>query len=182
MACRFVGGIPNGANPMTSPLGQDVLHWRDGSWHEIGWESWMHFRGLKTPWIPLPHVGPGEHYFVVCVQEDGRLFNILPHRYLIDNDGRIARDNYFGVLSAGEIERFEALDKRRYEYPQRHPLNDKENDEFGALRNRLWRSWLPTAGAMRQLMTVFPAMPHEDDAAWNVLAASGVTLPSYGRA
>jgi hypothetical protein len=116
------------------------------------------------------------------VQEDGRLFNILPHRYLIGSDGRIVRDNYFGVLSASEIERFEALDKCHYEYPQKHPLNDKENKEFASLRDRLWRSWLPPDGAMRQLMTVFPAMPHEDDAAWNVLAASGVAMPSYGRA
>jgi alanine dehydrogenase len=28
-----------------------------------------------------------------------------PHRYLIDRDGRIADDRFFGVLSDGEIER-----------------------------------------------------------------------------
>jgi hypothetical protein len=86
------------------------------------------------------------------------------------------------VLSASEVEHFEALNKRHYEYPQKHPINDKEKDEFDALRDRLWRSWLPPDGAIRQLMTVFPAMPHEGDAAWNVLPACGVALPSYGRA
>ena len=168
---------------MTSSLGQDVLHWRDGSWHLIeSWDDWMRFAGWQKPWSPLPHVGPGEHYFVVCVKEDGRLFNILPHRYLIDGDGRIAPDNYFGVLSAQEIERFEGLNKRHYAYPQTHPLSEKENQEFGSLRDRLWRSWLPPAGAMRELMRVFPALPNEGDAAWKVLAASGVAMPSYGQA
>jgi hypothetical protein len=63
---------------MTSSLGQDVLHWRDGSWRLIEkWDDWVRFTGWQKPWAALPYVGPGEHYFVVCVQEDGRLFNIL---------------------------------------------------------------------------------------------------------
>lgn len=168
---------------MVSPLGQDVLHWRDGSWHAIeNWDNWMRFAGWEKPWEPLSHVGPGEHYFVVCVQNNGRLFNILPHRYLVDGEGRIVPDNYFGILSPGEIERFRALNKRHYESPQTQPLSEQENQEFGALRNRLWRSWLPPAIAMRELMRMFPAMPNEEDAAWKVLAASGVALQSYGRA
>ena len=114
--------------------GQQVLHWRDAAWHRIAWQSWMSFRALNADFAPLPDVTAGEHRFVVCIVEDGRLFNILPHRYLIDPDGRIADDRYFGVLSDTEIERYEALNKRHHEYPQAQPLTKAEQTEFDAIR------------------------------------------------
>jgi hypothetical protein len=104
--------------PTTLDEGQQVLHWRDGAWHHIAWNDWSKFRELGAAFLSLPHVTAGEHRFVVCIVEDGRLYNILPHRYLIDQDGRIADDRYFGVLSVGEIGRYEALNKRHYEHPQ----------------------------------------------------------------
>lgn len=64
----------------------------------------------------------GEHHFVVCIVEDGRLYNIIPHRCLVDQDGRIADDRHFRVLSDVEIERYRALNERHYEYPEAHPL------------------------------------------------------------
>ncbi|MGH6776767.1 MAG: hypothetical protein ACRECL_01970 [Bradyrhizobium sp.] len=155
--------------------GQQVLHLRDGTWHGIPWVSWLKFRGIGEGWAPLPHVRAGEHYFVVCVVEDGRLFNILPHRYLIDRDGRIIDQRYFGVLSPEEIEQFETLDRRHYEYPQTSPLSEAEQRTFDAFRDRLWRSWLPPAEAVRELTRAATAVPDETDAAWNVLEACGFT-------
>jgi hypothetical protein len=165
-----------------SSLGQQIFHWRDGSWHLIeSWDAWLRFTGWQKPWNPLPNVGSGEHYFVVCVHEAGRFFNILPHRYLVDDVGRIVHEHYFSVLSPDEIERFKALNERYYESPQTHPLSETENKDFEAIRDRLWRSWLAPAAAMRELLRVIPALPQEGDAAWRVLAASGVVLSS-GRA
>jgi hypothetical protein len=93
-----------------------VFHLRDGAWHRVDWASWSRFRDvLKQGFAPLPHVGAGEHHFVVCVVRDGRLRNILPHRYLIDDEGRRIDDHYFGVLSESQIARFEALNERYYE-------------------------------------------------------------------
>jgi hypothetical protein len=70
----------------------------------------MRFHGLgEEGWAPIPEVRAGEHYFVFCAAADGRLHNIIPHRYLVDDAGRIIGDGYFGVLSAEEIERFEGL-------------------------------------------------------------------------
>jgi hypothetical protein len=112
---------------------------------------------------------------VVCIVEDGRLYNIIPHRYLIDRDGRVADDRYFGVLSDGEIERYEALNKRHYEFPEAHPLNEDERREFDAIRDRLWRSWLPPVEAVRELTRTAVALPDENDAAWNVLEACGIS-------
>jgi hypothetical protein len=154
--------------------GQQVLHWRDSAWHRIAWQDWINFRELHGAFAPLPFMTAGEHRFVVCIVEDGRLYNILPHRYLIDRDGRIAGDRYFGVLSDGEIERYETLNKRHYEYPEAHPLNDEERREIDAIRGRLWRSWLPPVEAVRELTRAAVALPDENDAAWDVLEASGL--------
>ena len=162
--------------PMVSlDEGLQVLHWRDGAWHPIAWQDWMNFRALAEPFAPLPYVTAGEHHFVVCAVEDGRLYNIHPHRYLIDRDGRMADDRYFGVLSDGEIERYEALNKRHYEYPQAHPLTKEEQAEFDAIRDRLWRSWLPPVEAVRELTRAAVALPDENDAAWSVLEACGMS-------
>jgi hypothetical protein len=155
--------------------GQQVLHWRSGAWHRIAWQDWMNFREQGASFAPLPFVTAGEHHFVVCAVEDGRLFNILPHRYLIDRDGRIADDRYFGVLSNAEIERYRALDRRHYEYPQAHPMNDEEQAEFDAIRNRLWHSWLPPVEAVRELTRAAVALPDENDGAWSVFEACGIS-------
>ena len=158
-----------------------VLLWRDGAWHPIEWACWMSFRGIGESFVPLPEVGAGEHHFVVCAVEDGRLFNIIPHRYLIDRDGHIADDRYFGVLSDSETERYRALSKRHYEYPEAHPLTEDEQKEFDAIRDRLWRSWLPPVEAVRDLTRAAVALPDENDAAWNVLEACGISRGVSGR-
>lgn len=152
-----------------------VLHWFEHSWRRIDMESWMSFRGLAEPWQPLPNVRAGKHYFLYCIIEGDRLCQILPHRYLVDGDGRIADDGYFGVLSLDEINRYKALNKRHYEYPQTHPLNGPEQVEFDGIRERLWQSWLPPSYAMCELMRVVSAMPHADDPAWQALEAAGLS-------
>jgi hypothetical protein len=155
---------------------QYVLHLRGGDWERIPWESWLTFLVKGQTWAPLPHVRDGEHYFVVCIAGDGRLFNIHPHRYLIDRDGRIvADDRYFGALSDDEIEQFKVLNRRHYEYPQSSPLTEAEPRIFDAIRDRLWRSWLPPAEAARKLPLVAGALPDESDTAWHFLEACGIT-------
>jgi len=155
--------------------GQQVLHLRNGVWHRIAWEDWMSFRELGETFAPLANVTAGEHHLVVCIVEDGRLYNIIPHRYLIDRNGRIADDRCFGVLSDTEIERYRTLNGRHYEYPESNPLTKAEQAEFEAIRDRLWRSWLPPVEAVRELTRAAVALPDEDDAAWNVLEACGIS-------
>jgi len=148
---------------------------RDGAWHCIAWQDWMSFRELDAPFVPLPHVTAGEHRFVVCIVEDGRLHNIIPHRYMIDRDGRIANDHYFGVLSDFEIKRYRALKKRLKPCQKAHPLNTDEQTELNSMRDRLWRSRLPPAEAARELTRVTAALPDANDAAWHVLEACGIS-------
>jgi hypothetical protein len=72
----------------------------------------MRFHALGNPFAPLPRVTEGAHHFVVCIVEDGRLQNVVPHRYLIDRDGRIADDGN-SVLSDVEIGRYQRLIMQR---------------------------------------------------------------------
>jgi hypothetical protein len=144
-----------------------IFHWNEAArtWDQKSWQDWMCFMGVGDgpqgeKFRPLPGIRAGDHYFVVCiVDEDRTLYNILPHRYLIDHDGRIVDDRYFGVLSEAETELYEALNKRAYQYPQTHPLNDKEKTEFDTTRGRLWRSWLPPRDAAMVLIRQLPGFP-----------------------
>jgi hypothetical protein len=42
-------------------------------------------------------VTSGIHYFVTGVHENGATINIIQHKYLIEPDGRIGRDNFAGL-------------------------------------------------------------------------------------
>ena len=49
----------------------------DGEWRRVTWQDWLSFRELGCPFVPLPGVIEGDHHFVVCFVEDGRLNNII---------------------------------------------------------------------------------------------------------
>jgi hypothetical protein len=107
-----------------------VLHWCAPSWRRIDVHAWDTFHELHLPWAPLSGVRAGDHRFVVCFVKDSRLRDIVPHRYLIDDAGRIIDGHYFGVLSGAEIERLEFLAKAR-------PASAAERAELESLRERL---------------------------------------------
>jgi hypothetical protein len=50
-----------------------------------------------------------------------------------------------------------------------------EVDRFLRGRDRLWRSWLPPIEAVRDLTRAAVALPDENDAAWKVLEACGIS-------
>jgi hypothetical protein len=75
-----------------------VLHWlpEEDRWVEIDWDDFAAFREFLTPFRPLPGVAGGVHYFVVCICGDGQTYNIIPHKYLVEPNGKIGRDNFYG--------------------------------------------------------------------------------------
>lgn len=79
------------------------------------------------------------------------------------------------MLSGAEIERYQRLSKRHYEYPEANPLTKQEQTEFDAIRDRLWRSWLPPVEAVCELTRAAVALPDENDAACNVLEACRIS-------
>jgi hypothetical protein len=52
----------------------------------------------NKPFEPLRGVRGGIHYFIVAIcDEDGTPLNLIDHKYLIEKDGRVARDNFAGL-------------------------------------------------------------------------------------
>jgi hypothetical protein len=78
--------------------GMRALHWlpEQDLWAEIDWNDFLAFRAFYVPFKRLPGVAAGVHYFVVCVCADEQTYNIIPHKYLVDPDGKISRDNFYG--------------------------------------------------------------------------------------
>lgn len=138
--------------------GPMVFHWNPATseWAPILWDAWMHFRALRGDFRPLNGVKSGDHYFVVCiVDNDGTLYNILPHRYRLDADGRIT-DHYFDDLTEEErafVSKWQV---------DRNVPRGADADKFDALRWRMWRGNLPPADAAGALIRNLPGFPATD--------------------
>jgi hypothetical protein len=80
-------------------LGYFALHWlpHENRWETISWDAWGAFREIAQPFAPLPGVSGGIHYFVTGVHGHGATINIITHKYLIQPDGLIGRDNFAGL-------------------------------------------------------------------------------------
>lgn len=75
-----------------------VLHWlpAEARWDLIPWSAWMSFRAIFDPFKPLPGITSGVHCFIVCIHGDDYVFNLIPHKYLIEPDGQIGPSNFMG--------------------------------------------------------------------------------------
>lgn len=152
-----------------------VLHWneRAATWEPFRWDDWMAFRGYGDNFRPLLGVREGDHYFVVCVVDEERtLYNILPHRYRIDRDGRIT-DHEFDDLTP---------DDRAFVSKwniSRDVPTGADGERFDSLRDRMWRSWLPPKHAAATLIQNLPGFPATGDErpAMSFLRAFGI-VPS----
>lgn len=136
-----------------------VLHWNEQTkvWEPVRWDDWMSFRGLGDAFRPLLNVRAGFHTFVVCVvDEDRSLYNILPHRYRIDGDGRIT-DHNFSDLTDEDLAFVAKWDLSRV------VATGADAERYDNLRLRLWRSWLPEPEAARALIDNLPGFPKTDE-------------------
>jgi hypothetical protein len=150
-----------------------VLHWNEAArtWNKILWSDWMKFRAFRDEFRPLSDIRAGDHCFVVCVTDEHQnLFNILPHRYRLDRDGRIT-DHHFDDLSTSERAFIS-----KWQLSQEAPTG-ADADRRDALRERMWRSWLPTQEAATILIRHLPGFPTSsfDRPAIEFLSAFGIT-------
>src|SRR2546430_14893488 len=83
-----------------------ILHWDEceAVWAELSWRDWVRFRGFdESGFHLLVGAEAGEHFFLVCILGDrGELCNVIPHRYVMSADGRLAYG--FDGLEAWERE------------------------------------------------------------------------------
>lgn len=136
----------------------------------IPWDEWMKFRGDFGDRVPLQGVRNGDFSFVVCiVDEHQALFNIIPHRYRLDADGKITPHS-FDDLTAEERRQVEHLVLLR-------APSEKEQARLNELRERQWRGNLPTDAAALALVRDLPGFPVSDTSrpVWSFLKTFGIT-------
>jgi hypothetical protein len=75
-----------------------ALYWlpEEDRWEEIDWKAFLAFREWVVPFAPLPGVNGGVHYFVACICDDKKTYNIVGHKYLVEPNGKIGHDNFYG--------------------------------------------------------------------------------------
>ena len=151
-----------------------ILHWDDkeGRWFPVTLDQWISFRRTNQDWRPLSGALVGEHCFVVCIVDRARtLFNIIPHRFQLDDEGRITHNN-FDDLSTAERSKLSDLTISTN-------LSDEDKAELLQLQERQWRSNLPTLKAAKILMRELPGVPADDTRrpVWDFLKALGM-VPS----
>jgi hypothetical protein len=92
--------------------GPTALHWLpdEDRWEPIDWEAWVAFTGRVSasvrpsgevavsiaPSVGLHGLSGGIHHFVVCIHDTEATYNIIPHKYVIEPDGRMGDDNFPG--------------------------------------------------------------------------------------
>lgn len=131
-----------------------LVYWWDSRaerWGEVSWDAWAASSGVSAPAKPLPSIRPGDTHFVVCVvDDDGSIANIIPHRYLIDEQGYRRHGNEPITDQENEFERAYYLKKETTEAEDRRHVEINE---------KIYRWSLPPADAARILLRVLPAPP-----------------------
>ena len=136
-----------------SPDNTVILHWDEyrTAWAKLSWGEWVRFRGAGEggPGL-LAGAEAGEHYFLVCVLGDrGELANVIPHRYVLSTDGRLAhgfdglaqaeREEYHRIQvllspTIEDLDRYQELDARGFavNLPPLHTVGAAAEGDAGA--------------------------------------------------
>jgi hypothetical protein len=147
-----------------------VLHWDEGrtAWAKLPWRDWVQFRGHDKGGSLLAGAEAGEHYFLVCILGDrGELANVIPHKYVISNEGRLVHG--FDGLADAEREEFCRIQVLRLP-----TIEDSERyHELGA---RGFAVNLPPPHTVQPLLSAMPGLAGAKPSAecWNFVAAIGI--------
>jgi hypothetical protein len=158
-----------------TPENTVILHWDEcrTSWAQLSWCDWVRFRGFGEGGASvLAGAEAGEHYFLVCVLDDGgELANVIPHRYVLSTDGRLVHG--FDGLGAAEREEY-----YRIQVLALPTIEDSERyNELGA---RGFSVNLPPLHTVQPLLRAMPGLAgaQHSAACWDFLSAIGVCRSS----
>jgi hypothetical protein len=151
-----------------------ILHWKEDltTWTTLSWRDWVRFRGFGEGGMSLlAGAEAGEHYFLVCILgRSGELANVIPHRYVLSAEGRLAH-GFDGLADA---------ERKEYYGIQELLLPTVEDSErCNELEARGFSANLPPLHTVQPLLKVIPGLAGaQTSAAWNFLAAIGVCRSS----
>lgn len=142
-----------------------IFHWlpEKDEWEPISYEAWTGFKGILTPRTGLPGISGGVHHFIACVlDDDGTVVNLIPHKYLIEMNGKLGPANFEG-LTKDEREEYWKLMTAREDTPEdRKRLNE--------IRDKMWPAYQPPKESIEALKWVLPNRPKRGSAAERFLA------------
>ena len=141
-----------------------ILHWlpQEDRWETISWDAWSAFRGILAPSIGLLGLSGGIHHFAVVVFDGTEPVNIIPHKYLIEPDGSVGRDN-FGGLTKEERE-----DERRFMTARELTPNDTAR--LNQIRETLGKVYELPRESIAALKWTLPVRPQAGSAAERFLS------------
>jgi hypothetical protein len=135
-----------------------ALHWLpvENRWVEIDWDDFLAFRQFLGPFSPITGIAGGVHYFVVCVCDDAQTYNIIPHKYLVEPNGKIGRDNFCG-WNREEREDFKRLMVAREFKPG-------EEGRLREIQEKGGNAMSPPRESLDSLVRALPFPPAKDSA------------------
>jgi hypothetical protein len=127
-----------------------VLHWlSDEDRREmISWKAWTALRRLMEPPAGLPGISGGIHYFLVCVHDNNVPVNLIPHKYLVEPDGRIGVDNFAGLT------RKERADYSRIMVASKYGPGDE--NRLNEIHRNMSKVYFPPKESVASLMRALP--------------------------
>lgn len=143
-----------------------IFHWlpEKDEWEPIPSDAWTGFKGVLTPRTGLPGISGGVHHFVACVLDnDGTVVNLIPHKYLIDIDGKLGAANFEG-LTKDEREEYWKLMTASEDTPE----DQRRLDE---IREKMGPAYQPPPESIEALKWSLPNRPKRGSAAERFLAS-----------
>lgn len=134
-----------------------LVYWWDDTaeqWREVSWSAWEASSGFSVPVKPLSDIRAGDTHFTVCViDDDGSVANIIPHRYLLDEQG-FRRHGDEPITD----------EERDFEnaYCMKRETTEAEDRRHVEINQRIYRWSLPSADAARKLLRTLPSPPSVD--------------------
>ena len=139
-----------------------ILHWlpHEDRWETIPWAAWYAF--MIPPRSALPGISGGVHHFTVVVFDGEDLVNIIPHKYLIEPDGSIGRDNFSGLTKE------EREDDRRMMLARELTAEDKARLE--QIREKMSKVYRPPPESIAALKSALRRDPKAGSPAERLLS------------
>jgi hypothetical protein len=133
----------------------------DNCWVEVGWNDFLAFREFMVPFVALPGVAAGVHYFVVCVCDDKQVFNLIAHKYLVEPNGKIGADNFYGWTKE------ERDDYNRLMIALTEESGDRKR--LDEIREKAGIAMYPPRESLYPLVRALPFSPPKGSAAYDFL-------------
>ena len=118
--------------------------------------------GILSPSVGLPRISGGVHHFAVIVFDGEEPVNIISHKYLIEPDGSIGRDNFGGLTKE------ERDDERRF-YAAKE-VSAEDHARLDQIREKMGKFYDPPRESIAALKWSLPSRPKAGSAAERFLA------------